>query len=131
MRLRVITPAAVRVDRPVNRLVAEAPDGFFGMLPHHIDFVTQLLPGILVFEPEDDGTDRFVAINSGTLVKCGEDVRVAVRGAIEGDDLSRLRNRVETEFREHDEQERDARAALTRLEAAMIRRFRDFEKAGR
>ena len=42
---------------------------------------------VLVFEPDDSGTDRFVAINSGTLVKCGEDVRVAVRGAMEGDDL--------------------------------------------
>ncbi|WP_372992247.1 F0F1 ATP synthase subunit epsilon [Sulfitobacter sp.] len=131
MRLRVITPAAVCVDSNVSRIVAEAPNGFFGMLPNHIDFVTQLVPGILVFEPEGSGTDRFVAINSGTLVKCGEDVRVAVRGAMEGDDLGVLQGRVVTEFRQQDEDERDARAALTRLEATMIRRFRDLEKADR
>mgnify|MGYP000300461014 FL=1 len=131
MRLRVITPATVCVDRTVSRIVAEAPDGFFGMLPNHIDFVTQLVPGVLVFEPDDSGTDRFVAINSGTLVKCGEDVRVAVRGAMEGDDLGVLQERVVTEFRQQDEDERDARAALTRLEATMIRRFRDLEKADR
>jgi F-type H+-transporting ATPase subunit epsilon len=33
MRLEVITPMAVCVDRPVRRIVAEAPDGHFGMLP--------------------------------------------------------------------------------------------------
>ncbi|MDU8946382.1 F0F1 ATP synthase subunit epsilon [Ovoidimarina sediminis] len=124
MRLEVITPMAVCVDRPVRRIVAEGPDGRFGMLPRHIDFVTALVPGILLYETEA-GAERFVAVNSGTLVKSGDEVLVAVRGAVEGDDLGELRKRVESEFRQHDEQERDARAALARLEASMVRRFRD------
>ena len=124
MRLEVITPERVCLDRTVRRIVAEAPDGYFGMLPNHGDFVTELVPGILVYEPED-GAERFVALHSGTLVKCGAHVRVAVRAAIEGSDLSWLRERVETEFRHQDELERDARAALARLEASMFRRFRD------
>jgi len=124
MRLEVITPMAVCVDRTVRRIVAEGPDGCFGMLPGHIDFVSELVPGILVYETED-GAERFVAVNAGTLVKCGGEVRVAVRGAVEGDDLGVLRERVEAEFRQHDEEERDARAALARLEAGMVRRFRD------
>lgn len=124
MRLEVITPMAVCVDRPVRRIVAEGPEGRFGMLPGHIDFVSALVPGILLYETED-GSERFVAVNSGTLVKCSDEVRVAVRGAVEGDDLGALRKRVEAEFRQHDEEERDARAALARLEAGMVRRFRD------
>jgi F-type H+-transporting ATPase subunit epsilon len=124
MRLSVVTPMAVCVDRPVRRIVAEAPDGYFGMLPRHVDVVTELAPGVLLYETEE-GEERFVAVNSGTLVKCGDEVRVAVRGAVEGDDLSELRARVEADFRERDESERDARAALARLEAGMVRRFRD------
>ena len=124
MRLEIITPMAVCLDRPVHRIVAEGPDGRFGLLPRHIDFVSALVPGILLYETED-GAERFVAVNSGTLVKCGEEVRVAVRGAVEGDDLGALRARVAAEFRQHDEDERDARAALARLEAGMVRRFRD------
>lgn len=120
---------AVCIDRPVRRIVAEAPDGHFGMLPGHIDFVSELVPGILLYEPEEGG-ERFVAVNSGTLVKCGSDVRVAVRGAVEGDDLGALRARVEAEFRQHDEEEREGRAALARLEASMIRRFRELGMAG-
>jgi len=129
MQLEVITPMAVCVDRPVRRIVAEGPDGHFGMLPGHVDFVSEVVPGILLYET-DEGAERFVAVNSGTLVKCGDEVRVAVRGAVEGDDLAELRKRVEAEFRQHDEKEREARAALARLEASMIRRFRELGTAG-
>lgn len=129
MRLKVITPMSLCVDRPVQRIVAEAPDGHFGMLPSHVDFVAELVPGILLYETED-GVERFVAVNSGTLVKCGDEVRVAVHGAIEGDDLPELRARVEADFRRRDDDERAARAALARLEASMIRRFRELGTAG-
>ena len=130
MRLEVLTPARRILDKTVRRLRAEAPGGHFGLLPRHGDFITELVAGILIYEPED-GPERFVAVNSGSLVKCGDEVLVAVRGAIEGDDLARLRARVEAEFRREDETEREARAALARLEASMIRRFRDLELAGR
>jgi len=130
MRLEVITPARVAIDRSVRRILAEAPDGHFGMLPRHADFVTELVPGILVHEARD-GTEHFVAVNSGTLVKCGAHVRVAVRDAIEGEDLARLRERVETEFRRQDEDGRMARTALARLEAGMIRHLRLLETIAR
>ncbi|PWJ09784.1 F0F1 ATP synthase subunit epsilon [Jannaschia seohaensis] len=129
MRLEIITPERISLDRPVRRILAEAPDGHFGMLPHHGDFVTELVPGILRYEPEEGG-ERFVAVHSGTLVKCGPHVRVAVRRAIEGSDLTWLRQRVETEFRELDELEREARTALARLEHNMFKRFRDLEGPG-
>jgi|SRR6056297_3243076 len=129
MRLEVITPMAICVDRAVRRIVAEAPDGHFGMLPGHVDFVSELVPGILRYETAE-GTERFVAVNSGTLVKSGDDVRVAVRGAVDGDDLIALRAKVEFDFRQRDEDERDARAALARLEADIIRRFSQLGATG-
>jgi F-type H+-transporting ATPase subunit epsilon len=124
MQLKIITPMTVYLDRPVRRIVAEGSEGLFGLWPGHIDLVSALVPGILLYETET-GAERFVAINSGTLVTCGAVVRVAVRGAVESDDLTDLRRRVEAEFRQHDEDERDAVAALARLEAGMVRRFRD------
>ena len=129
MRLEVITPAETCIDAPVRRIVAEAPEGHFGILPHHGDFVSELAAGILIYAPEE-GPDRFVALQSGILVKCGAHVRVAVQNAIEGDDPDWLAERVTRDFRRQDEDERDARAALARLEAGMIRRFRDLEGLG-
>lgn len=129
MRLEVITPAERCLDIEVRRMVAEAPDGYFGILPNHGDFVTDLAPGILVYETEA-GTERFVALDTGTLVKCGSHVRAAVQNAIDGDDLAWLRGRVEREFRQQEEDERAARAALARLEASLVRRFRDLGGLG-
>lgn len=129
MRLEVIVPSQIYLDAKVRRIVAEAPDGHFGILPNHGDFVTELVPGILVYETEEI-SERFVALHAGTLVKCGDHVRVAVEKAIEGDDLGWLRERVESEFRQQDDEERAARGALARLEASMIRRFRDLESLG-
>lgn len=129
MRLEIITPIETCIDATVRRIVAEAPEGHFGILPHHGDFVSELVPGILVYAPQE-GPDRFVALQSGTLVKCSTHVRVAVQSAIEGDDPVWLAERVALDFRRQDEDERDARAALARLEAGMIRRFRELEGFG-
>ncbi len=53
---------------------------------------------------------------------------VAVRRAIEGEDLPGLRQRVEAEFLQMDEGERLARSATARLEAGIVRRFVAFEE---
>ena len=126
MELRIITPERVIRHDDVQRIVAEATDGIFGILPRHMDHVTQLVAGVLVFETEH-GVEQFVGVNAGTLVKAGPTVMVAVRDAIMSEDLDHLRDRVEADFRRHTEEEREARSALARLEAHMIRRFRELQ----
>lgn len=128
MELRIITPEQVTQHDHVCRIVAEASDGLFGVLPRHMDHVTQLVAGILVFETTT-GEEQFVGVNAGTLVKTGPTVMVAVRDMILSNDLGHLRERVEAEFRRHTNEEREARSALARLEAHMIRRFRELQGA--
>ena len=129
MRLKIVTPTRAALDVQVAKLVAEAPNGAFGLLPRHVDFVSELVTGILAYTPEA-GVERFAALNGGTLVKCGAEVTVSTRNAILGDDLEALQARVREEFRRISEHERDARAALARLEAGMIRRFMELDDAG-
>jgi F-type H+-transporting ATPase subunit epsilon len=128
MRLRVVTPVGVVVDEVVTKVVAEAPNGSFGLLPRHIDFTSELTPGIVTYQTPD-GVERFLGINEGTLVKCGELVLIATRDAIGGDDLEALETRVKQAFTRIDEHERLARTALARLEAGVVRRFIDLQKA--
>ncbi len=128
MQLEIVTPLQISLHMPVRRIVAEGPDGSFGMLPHHIDFVSQVVPGILVYE-DMQGQEHYAAVNSGTLVKCDDLVRIATRSAILGENLDTLETRMKQEFRQQDEAEREARSALARLEAQMIRHFLDPEKA--
>lgn len=90
MELRIITPEKVVRREDVCRIVAEASDGVFGILPRHMDHVTQLVAGVPVYET-DEGAEHFVGVNAGTLVKTGPTVMVAVRAAIEGDDCTSAR----------------------------------------
>ena len=128
MRLRVVTPSGVVIDKAILKVVAEGSNGAFGLLPRHIDFVSELPPGI-VFYSSSDGQDHVVAINEGTLVKSGEFVLISTRDAVVSDDLDTLEAEVKNTFLQIDDHERTARTALARLEAGMIRRFLDLEKA--
>lgn len=128
MRLRIVLPDRLRLDAEVRRIVAEAPDGAFGLLPNHIDFVSALAPGILVYE-DPEGREHYAGIQAGTLVKIGDEVRVATANAVLGDDLESLQRRARDVFREAEERERAARSALARLEAQMVRRFLELEQA--
>ena len=122
MRLKVILPTDILMDEEVGKIVAEAKNGSFGILPKHIDFVAALVPGVLAFV-DAEGSERFLGIDEGMLVKCADEVLVSTRNAVRGDDLRSLSKIVRKKFLEIDEHEKSARTALARLEAGVVRRF--------
>jgi len=126
MTLSVLLPNAVLIETAATRIVAEATNGSFALLPRHIDFVAPLVAGLLLVT-RPDGHEIFVGIDEGTLVKCADDVLVATRRAVVDDDLARLRQTVAVSFRAHDEHEITTRSALARLETGIIRRFIELE----
>ena len=127
MNLRVLLPFQVfAVKTGVARIVAETQEGSFGVLPHRLDCVAALAPGILIYETEADG-EVLVAVDEGSLVKTGQDVLVSVRRAVTGRDLAELRHAVEQEFATLDEHEQGARAVMAKLETGFLRRFASFE----
>ncbi len=126
MNLKVLLPFQIFAEKTnVSRIVAETHEGSFGLLPHRLDCVAALAPGILTFETEADG-EVFVAVDEGVLVKTGADVLVSVRRAIEGTDLGKLRASVEQEFLALDEQEQNVRSVTAKLETGFLRRFAAF-----
>jgi F-type H+-transporting ATPase subunit epsilon len=130
MRLKVLLPSEVLLDAAVTKVIAEAENGAFCLLPRHIDFVAALVPGLLSFETEDE-REEFLAVDEGILVKCGVQVLVSTRQAVRGPDLGSLRQAIDEQFRAVDEQERKARAAAARLEADLVRRFLELQTHGR
>lgn len=122
MRLRILTPTRTLVDGMAVKIVAQAQNGSFGLLPRHIDFVTALVPGILSWV-DPGGIEHWVGTDEGILVKRARDVQVTTRQAIVSDDLESLRQTLRTDILVPDEQDRAARTALSRLEAGMIRRL--------
>ncbi|MEO6410080.1 MAG: F0F1 ATP synthase subunit epsilon [Burkholderiaceae bacterium] len=129
MKLEILLPFRVFLEKDeVLRIVAETVQGSFGLLPHRLDCVAALIPGILTFETAVDG-EIFVAVDEGVLVKTGAEVRVSVRRAILGTDLAGLRAAVEREFLAQDEQARGMREVLTKLESGFVARFARMQKA--
>jgi F-type H+-transporting ATPase subunit epsilon len=123
MHLKVLLPFQIFADKTeVSRIVAETRGGSFGLLPHRLDCVAALAPGILTYQTESGG-EVFVAVDEGVLVKTGQDVLVSVRRAIDGSDLTKLRALVEKEFLTLDAGERSARTVTAKLAAGFLRRF--------
>ena len=123
MNLKVLLPFQVFIDKTgISRIVAETSDGSFGLLPHRLDCVAALTPGILTYETISDG-EVFLAVDEGVLVKAGPDVLVSVRRAIVGTDLGLLREAVEREFLTLDEHEQSVRSVLAKMEGDLIRRM--------
>ena len=123
MRLKVLLPFGVFAEQVgVSRIVAETEEGSFGILPHRLDCVAALAPGILVYETTAGG-EAYVAVDEGLLVKTGVDVLVSVRRALGAKDLGQLREVVEREYRTLDAHEQSARSVMAKLETGFLRRF--------
>jgi F-type H+-transporting ATPase subunit epsilon len=133
MRLRIITPLAVVVDEDgVLGLRAEDSSGGFGILPRHADFLTSLAISVVGWK-SGDGTRHYCAVRHGVLsVSQGQDISIATREAVIGDDLVTLDQTVLAGFRADIEAERTEHVESTRLQLNAIRQImRHLQPAGR
>jgi len=126
MQLTITAPDRSVLEAKADFIQAEAPNGHFGLLPNHIDFVTTLVPGILTYRYGE--REYFVAVDEGILVKSGPEVGLAALNALPGVDLGDLQQAVRERFRVLDEQEVLTQKALDRLEADFVRRFIEIRK---
>ncbi|HUN53534.1 MAG TPA: F0F1 ATP synthase subunit epsilon [Smithella sp.] len=122
MMLKILLPAEILMTQEVNKIVAEAENGSFCLMPNHIDFVATLAPGIFTYVTAD-GCQELLAMDVGTLVKKGSDVLVSTRNAVRASDLGKLKQVVVQQYDILDEREKLVRSASARLEASLIRRF--------
>jgi F-type H+-transporting ATPase subunit epsilon len=123
MRLLITTPTAVVVnERDVAAVRAEDESGSFGVLNGHSDFLTALT--LCVVSWRSDGTRRYCAVRHGVLsVSGGQQVAIATREAVTGDDLEHLEDVVIAGFRDSVEAERAARTGSLQLEMHAIRQI--------
>ena len=126
MHLKILLPFQIFADQAdVSRLLAETDAGSFGLLPHRLDCVAALVPGILIYQTSSGG-EVLVAVDEGVLVKTGPDVLISVRQAVSGTDLRQLQTVVEKEFLTLDDNEQNARLATAKLESGFLRRMAAF-----
>jgi F-type H+-transporting ATPase subunit epsilon len=119
-------PEQIIADEQVDKIIAEAINGFFCLKPRHVDFASALKPGILYYYQGEQ--EKIMAVDRGILVKCDSEVLVSVLNAIAGDDLGKLREQVQQEFSRIEKIEKEATNALRNLEAELIQHFVGLQK---
>jgi F-type H+-transporting ATPase subunit epsilon len=121
MNLKILLPYRIYTQqKDVVRIVAETSAGSFGVLPQRLDCAAVLVPGILTYEIASQVT--YVALDAGVLVKAGAEVLISVRRALAGTDLVALQAAVRHSFLNVDKHEQEVRAAVAKMEAALVTR---------
>ena len=122
MLLKILLPAEILLEQEVKKIVAEAENGSFCLMPNHIDFVATLAPGIFSYFLEGGGQE-LLAMDVGTLLKKGSNVLVSTRNAVRAPDLGKLKQVVVEQYDVLDEREKLVRSASAKLDASLIRRL--------
>lgn len=123
MNLKILLPFKVFADiKNVSEVVIETSEGSYGMLPQRLDCVAALVPGILTYESEKSGS-QYVAVDTGIMVKAGDQVLVSVRNAVGGADLGKLGDLVKKDFKTRDEIVKEANTVVEKLERGFIYSF--------
>jgi F-type H+-transporting ATPase subunit epsilon len=128
MNLKILLPFKVFIEtKNVKRIVAETGDGQYGFLPQRLDCVAALVPGILTYEATTGGI-KYIAVDEGILVKAGTEVSVSVRNAIGGADLGKLHESVEKEFKDLDDNEKNVRSVMAKMESSFMLKLQKFQE---
>jgi F-type H+-transporting ATPase subunit epsilon len=127
MWIKVLTPTDIVLETEVTQVNARGREGAFSLLPAHQDYVAALVPGVLAFR-DNRNHMRLAAVDNGVLVKCGDTVTISTRHAVLGDDWDQLAAQVQESFSAQTEQEKQATAALAKLEADMMQRLVQWQR---
>lgn len=123
MKLVVFTPMGSVLSYKVKKVILETLDGYYTLLPKHIDFVSALGGSIVSYVAENETKEKYIACHPGIVVKKGEVVTITVQSAVLGDNLTELEDVVRKYFKQNNEQRKELNTAMARLELGLIRGF--------
>lgn len=66
-RLRIVTPERVVYDRDVTEIIVRSTEGEIGILAHHMQIITPLIPHIMTVYEAESGKTEQIAIGGGFM----------------------------------------------------------------
>jgi len=128
MTVSIFLPTEIFFEEDeIRKVMTEGIEGWFTLLPEHIDYVAILTPSILTLKDNNRET-RYFAVDHGTLVKRGKQVFISTRRAIHGKNLDSLAHVVEEELTAMDDLGKKARSVLVGMEHSIMQRFAELNK---
>jgi F-type H+-transporting ATPase subunit epsilon len=85
MELEIVTPEKIIFQGDVDEIYVNTADGAIGILPHHINLFTKLVPGELKLKIS--GRDQYMAITSGFLEVNKNKVTILADYAVHADEI--------------------------------------------
>src|SRR5512133_3425990 len=120
MTLNIVLPYKIFTQRDdISSITAESDSGSFGLLPHRLDCVAALTPGIFLYK-DAAGEENWVAVDIGVLVKCKMVVTISVRNAFSDPDPMRLQSIIKNELLEINEYDKKVRSIMAKLESSFL-----------
>ncbi len=87
LRLKVITPRKIVIDKQVNSVTVPSADGEITILPHHTHLFSLLVEGIVKIKK--DGDEDALAIGGGYLETNGKTITILVSRAYGQNEIDR------------------------------------------
>ena len=122
MKLTVLTPLGIVLEEKIVKVTMETLNGYHTLLPKHVDFVSALGPGIVIYQDEQN-REKYVACHNGIVVKKGAQVTISVQNALKDDKLDELEKSVMAFYKQNEEQRKELNTAMARLEMGIMRGF--------
>ena len=124
IRLRIVTPARLVLDEEVDEVTAPGELGEFGVLPNHIAFLSNLVPGELSYK---QGLSKVTLVISGGYAEVLDNVMTVLAPSaefareIDVSRAERARERAEKQLAELDREGTDREAAEAAMQLAQVR----------
>lgn len=128
MQLILTTPQGIILQQNIRKITLETLDGYYTLLPRHVDFVSAVIPSIVSYLPEQEN-EKYAACHQGIVVKKGDKITLSVQGAVLSETLPELQERIKTEFKQNEEQRKQLNTAMARLELGLVRGFQQLKGA--
>jgi F-type H+-transporting ATPase subunit epsilon len=130
LRLDIVTPQATIFSEDVEMVTLPGIEGQFGVYPHHVRLITQIVPGEIIVT--QNGTERFVAVGEGLVEVTARRVSIVTDMAVLAENIDEARaeearQRAEARLREKvsEEEVASVRASLVHsLAQLQVRRRR-------
>lgn len=85
MQLEIITPEKITYQGEVDEIVINTADGQIGILPHHVNLFTKVMPGEVTLKI--GGKDQYLAITGGFLEVSNNKVTILADYAVHAEDI--------------------------------------------
>lgn len=127
-RVRLLAADRSQTIDDVTSFVGEDASGSFGLLAHHVRFMTALTFGLARVKTAD-GTWHYAGLPGGLLYFVDNEVRISTRRYVLGTDAAAIAGLLAQEMLAEEQALAQTRRKLRRLEAQMLERMAQLGEA--